>query len=129
MSEKKNLLSVPESVMSDEDRSKMTFNVYDQTFISRVLDFHYGAIIDEVIGNVISLIDTKYNEQTKSLAQVIMQNHAHHMREIDRLITMINKTDKKANSLMLKFNYQKKEIQKLKKVIEDIHKIKIDLKI
>lgn len=127
MSEENKLLSIPEGLMKKADREKMSLNVHDQVFISRVLDFHYQSILERVAEDVSKVVASKYDEQTASLAEVVMASHRDHMREVDKVLDLIVKMNKKVNTMSRKINCHTKNIQKLKKVIEDIHNIKIDL--
>ena len=125
MSEENKLLSIPEGLMSKADRDKMSFNIHDQVFISRVLGFHYEAILERVGEDVGKIVSNKYDEQTSALAEVTIANHNDHMREIDKLVELMTSMNKKMNAMSRKINCHTRNIQNLKKVIEEIHHIKI----
>lgn len=127
MSEEKKLLSIPEGLMSKADRNKMSFNIHDQVFISRVLGFHYEEILSKVAEDVGKIVSQKYDEQTATLGEVIINSHKDHMREVDKLLNLIKNMNKRVNVMSRQLSCHTKNIAKLKKVIEDIHNIKIDL--
>lgn len=127
MSEENKLLSIPEGLIKKADREKMSLNIHDQVFISRVLGFHYEGILSKVSEDVSEIISTKYDEQTKTLAQVLIESHNDHMREIEKLLDLIKNMNKRMNNMSRAINCHTRNIKKLKEVIEEIHKIKIDL--
>jgi hypothetical protein len=127
MSEENKLLSIPEGLMKKADREKMSLNIHDQVFISRVLGFHYEEILSKVSEDVSEIISAKYDEQTKTLAQVLIESHNDHMREIEKFSEIIKSIDKKLKCVSSKVNCNTKNIAKLKNIIED--KLKINIKL
>jgi C4-type Zn-finger protein len=127
MSEENKLLSIPEGLMKKADREKMSLNIHDQVFISRVLGFHYEGILSKVSEDVSKIISAKYDEQTKTLAQVLIESHNDHMREIEKFSEIIKSIDKKLKCVSSKVNRNTKNIAKLKNIIED--KLKINIKL
>lgn len=127
MSGNNELMYIPEKLISKADREKMSLNVHDQIFISRVLGFHYEAILEKVAEDVAKIVSGKYDEQTKALAEVVMASHKDHMREVDKLLELIKNMNKRMNNMSRAINCHSRNIKKLKEVIEDIHNIKINL--
>ena len=125
MSKERNLLNIPPGLMSKEELEKMTFNNSDQKFMSRVLGFHYDSMSDEIAEKIGEIIDSKYDQQTKTLAQVVMEHHADHMREVKKLTELISDVDAKVEKIAKRVGCHTRDISKIKKAIEEIHQIKL----
>lgn len=105
------------------DSSQMSLNIHDQIFISRVLNMHYEAFFEDIHTKIKEL----YEKQTKDLAEVIINYHNDHIKEIRKLSGCVNIIQTKVNKLQKDVSKHDRQIHNLKKVIEEIHHKEIDI--